>query len=139
MSVRLRLAQVGAAAALMTGTIVALPFSLRPEIAAAQMAPANQVAIIMGDFYLNPSASTVKANEPVQFVTPNVGGERHRVSYRLMGSDERVNGVTAGPGEVTVFDMTFPSAGVYEIWCSFTTNGVAHLDSGMSGAITVVN
>ncbi len=92
----------------------------------------------MGDFYLDPSEVTVRANEPIQFVTANVGEERHRVSVRLLGTDDRVNMETANPGEATTYEMTFTTPGVYEMWCSFTTNGLSHRDAGMLGTITVV-
>ncbi len=135
---RTRLAQLGAAAALLV-TAVAVPAGLRPETAAAQPAGVTQVPIIMGDYYFSPSAITVKVNEPIQFVLPNLGTERHRVLFQIEGAADRVRSdEDAGLGEIVVLNQTFTVPGVYRMWCSFATDGVSHRDLGMNGTLTVV-
>jgi len=134
---RSRLTEAGVAAAIMFGVALSGSSVLQPEVAAADQAPSNQIAIEMGDFYITPSDVVVRANEPVEFVTANVGELRHRVSFQLVGTEERTDLPTANPAEATTAAMTFTVPGTYEMFCPFTGGGIDHRANGMLGTLTV--
>jgi plastocyanin len=136
--VRTRLAQLGMAATLLAGAAIAAPNGLRPEIAAAQPDGTTEVAIIADDYHYDPPDLVVNANEPIQFVMPNIGADRHRLNFQMEGSDERVRSDDTGGGGVVVVTHTFTVPGVYQMWCSATTDGVSHRDLGMVGTLTVL-
>jgi plastocyanin len=92
----------------------------------------------MADYEFRPGAVTVRANEPIRFVLPNVGSDRHRVNFALPGSDDRVRSDDTPGGGTVILDATFTMPGVYEMWCSVSTDGVSHRDRGMLGTLTVV-
>jgi plastocyanin len=137
--VRTRLAQLGAAATLLAAMAIAPPSPIAPDVAAAQPEGATQVAVIMGDYYFSPSSISVKANEPIQFVAPNIGSDRHRLNFQMAGSDERVRSDDTGEGGIVMLTQTFTTPGVYQMWCSAATDGVSHRDLGMTGTLTVVS
>jgi plastocyanin len=125
-------------AGLVLGGIVAVSAAVDVGTALAQKARGSEVTILMGDYDFRPSAVTVRANEPIRFVLPNVGADRHRVNFALPGSDDRVRSDATGGGGTVILDTTFTVPGVYEMWCSVSTDGVSHRDLGMVGTLTVV-
>lgn len=132
------LAARGALAGLALGGLLVISENLGADTALAQKARGSQITITMDDYAFRPNAVTVRANEPVRFVLPNAGADRHRVNFQMPGSDDRVRSDDTGGGGTIILDTTFTVPGVYDMWCSTSTDGVSHRDLGMLGTLTVL-
>lgn len=109
----------------------------QPEAAAAQPAMSTEIAVVMGDYWFAPAEIVVHANQPVQFISANVGAERHRLDFAAFG--ERWRGQETQSGESATFEISFALPGVYEMWCPYSTDGVPHRSLGMEGTLVVLD
>jgi uncharacterized cupredoxin-like copper-binding protein len=106
-------------------------------------APAGQtVTLVLRDFSITPSKTTVKAGEPVTFVAVNEGTLVHEVVVEPAGAvDEplEMDGREAEiedihPGEAKSLTVTFSEPGQYQLACHLP----GHFEQGMVTQIEVV-
>lgn len=130
------LARISPIATLLLAALAGMAVVPTPEPAAAQDMQPSPIVVEMHDFSFSPDQIVVRVNEPVQFVLPNMGEQRHR--FHIGGFGEEWRSETVSPADTMILDLTFTAAGVYELWCPFTTGG-NHRELGMEGTLTVVN
>ena len=93
------------------------------------------IPVQLTEFAFTPDAYNVRAGETVHFQLTNAGRFGHDMHIQGPGVDaEAVPGTgSVRPGESTTFDVTFPAAGTYQVWCPVQD----HRDRGMVATVVV--
>ena len=116
--------------------VVAPVLGLAVMATVSATASADQtIPVTLTEFSFTPDAYNVRAGETVHFQLSNSGRFGHDMHIQGPGLDtEAVPGSgSVRPGESVTFDVTFPAAGTYQVWCPVQD----HRDRGMVATVVV--
>ena len=134
--------------------LIAIPFMLLTACASAPAQPSTEITVEMADFTYSPSSITVPAGEPVTITVENIGNVEHDFvvekidaitkviqdsgseAHHAHGEEKNYDvHVSAGVGEVSVFELTVSEPGTYKIFCSVE----GHEQAGMIGELIALS